>query len=234
MKSSKQILITLLLVPLFFSCKKQNDAPTDLASVNIVNATVNLSSVKVNYINPNAFYAKITDQVSYGANKVYSIPTNKPRMLDIVSSSDTLLSIYHKVIKLSAGNIYSLYLAGQSTAVDTILLKDNIPYRADSTAGVRFMNLSYNSTPVNVTLSTTTTVNEFNNIAYKGITDFKTYPALKKNTSYVFQIRDGVSNALLTSYTLTTPRFFNCTLLLKGITGGTGTNALGVMRVNNY
>lgn len=233
MKSFKYILTSLLLASLFFSCKKDN-VLTDLASVNIINATVNVTSARVNYQGLSVFYSALNDKVSFGANKVYTIPANTLRLIDIVSATDSTISLYHRKIKLAPGNIYSLYLAGQSTAVDTLFLKDNIPYRTDSTAGVRFMNLSYNSTPVNVTLSTTTTVNEFNNIAYKGITDFKTYPALKTNTSYVFQIRDGVSNNLLTSYTLTTPRFFNCTLVLKGIVGGTGTNALGVMRVNNY
>lgn len=233
MKSHKYILTLLLLVPLFFSCKKDN-VLTDLASVNVINATVNVTSARVNYQGLSVFYSALNDKVNFGANKVYTIPANTLRLMDIVSATDSTISLYHRKIKLGPGNIYSLYLAGQSTAVDTVLLKDNIPYRADSTAGVRFINLSYNSTPVNVTLSTTSTVNEFSSVAYKSITDFKTYPALKANTSYVFQVRDGSTNALLVSYTLTTPRFANCTLVLKGMVGGTGTTALGVMRVNNY
>ena len=231
MKVINKILIMLLGVSLFASCQEKLKLEPNLISVNVVNASINVSSVKVNYLGTSDLWKILNDQVSYGTNRVYSVFPDKH--FKIVSATDTLTLLYNKTFK-KIGDIYSLFLAGQSTAVDTILVKENIPYRADSTAGVRFINLSYNSTPVNVTLSTTATVNEFSAVAYKGITDFKTYPALKANTSYIFQVKDGSTNALLVSYTLTTPRFANCTLVLKGMVGGTGTNALGVQRVNNY
>ncbi|MBN8837172.1 MAG: DUF4397 domain-containing protein [Sphingobacteriia bacterium] len=134
--------------------------------------------------------------------------------------------------------IYATYTG----AVDTILRKETLPPHAvgDSTFGVRFINLSYNSNPVNITLSTSTTTNEFAGIAYKANSNFKNYVCQKATTGYTFQVRDAGTGALIASYSFTTsgttimPYFNNVTLALVGQIGATGTNAPKVIRVNNY
>jgi hypothetical protein len=94
--------------------------------------------------------------------------------------------------------------------------------------------LSPNSTPLNITLSTSTTVNEVSNLAYKQYTDFKTYPGLY-NSAYTFQIRAASNpSVVLTTFSLTTatvPRFANITVVIRGMVGTTP--ALGTTRVNH-
>jgi hypothetical protein len=219
--------LPILFLVFLLSCKEEDKAPR-LASVNVVNATVNLPAVKVNYFGRPIGYAAYTNQVNYSANRVYSLPTSGPVSLVIVPSADTLKVVYTGELNLPPGDIYSLYL--------TILLKESIPaLYADSIMGVRFINLSPNSSPVAINILATPAVKEVSSLAYKQGTDFKTYPAKKANSTYVFQVRDAATAALLATYTLTTTRFLNVTLALKGLAGTTtGTNALGVMRVNNY
>ncbi|HEY4147273.1 MAG TPA: hypothetical protein VGM41_00020 [Chitinophagaceae bacterium] len=232
MKYSNYLLVVALFVGLA-GCKKDSVTLSPLASLNIVNASVNLGTVKVNFTGLKGLYSSISTTVAYGANTAYGANAGVTVPVTIVPA-DTTQTAFSGNFSFVTGGIYSFYLAGQSTAVDTILVKENIPSYTDSSCGVRFINLSYNSSPVVVTLASSITTNEFSSTPYKQMSGFKKYPALVANGTYAFTVRDASTNALIASYTLTTPRFFNCTLALKGMIGGTGTSAIGVMRVNNY
>jgi hypothetical protein len=89
-------------------------------------------------------------------------------------------------------------------------------------------------------LATSPDTKEFSNLVYKQQSDFKKYPAVKAtvNTAFSFQVRDQ-SDSLLAGYTftaanLTASRFRGVTLVVRGLTGGTGTDALGLSFVGNY
>ena len=60
------------------------------------------------------------------------------------------------------------------------------------------------------------------------------YAAKSANTNYQFEVRDVATNTLLTSFTLAYTRFHNHTLVIKGLTGATGTNVLSVFSVSPY
>jgi len=226
----------LLAVILFAGCSKSSVSVSPLASLNVVDASVNVATIKANFTGtglPN-FYATNTVTVAYGANNVYGVNAGVTVPLTIINNADSTKAIYQSNLNLVNGGIYSLYLAGQSTAVDTIFVKETIPSYTDSSCGVRFINLSYNSNPIIVTQSATPTVVDFTSLSYKSYSSFKTYPALAANATYTFQVRDAGTNAILATYALTTPRFFNCTLAWIGQTGVTGTNAPKIARINNY
>jgi uncharacterized protein DUF4397 len=125
--------------------------------------------------------------------------------------------------------VYSLFVCGQLSNITGIVVKDNLPYHVDSTFGVRIINLSPNSPELNITLSTTPGVKEVSNLAYLQYTDFKKYPAKANNQSYVFQIRNASDNSILISYPLSTRRFANVTLVIRGLVGSN----IGVTAVNN-
>lgn len=223
----------------FMACKKSTVETSPLASLNIVNATVGVSAAKVRFSGPNGanYYNLITATTAYGANTAFGVNANTNVPVTIINSPDSTKIIYQNTLNFSNGDLYTLYLAGQATAVDTILRKEtSLPSFTDSSCGVRFINLSYNSNPITVTLSTaaTTAITEFTGLAYKTQSVFKTFPAGVANNTYTFQVRDAGSMALLGSYTLTVPRFFSCTLAWIGQTGGTGTAAVKVQRINNY
>ncbi len=232
----KKIILAFFTIAAFTACKKSTVDITPLASVNIINASVNVASIKPNFTGPGLpnYYNLITTTVSYGANSVFPVLANANVPLTIINSTDSTTALYKTNLSLTNGGVYSLYLAGQSTAVDTIMVKESIPSYTDSSCGVRFINLSYNSNPIVVTQSATPTVADFSSLSYRSYSAFKTYPALSTTNTYAFQVRDATTMALLGSYTLTVPRFFNCTLAWVGQTGGTGSNVPKVQRINNY
>lgn len=252
----KKILLTsAIVVTIFVSCKKENSS-LQLASVNVINAIVGTPTLKVNYFGSLITWAAYTGadgSVNYAANKIYSISnavTGYP--FTIVPSADTLNPAFAGAINIQPGSNYSLYIIGQAPVYDAVFTQEtNIAYGyADSSVAIRFINLSPNSPAVNITLAATPTVNETTGLNYKQQTEFKKYAlaATIVTGTVTFQVRDALTNALLTSYTLpatavspyttvstTLSRFKSITLAIKGLHGTTsGTNAYGVFPIANY
>lgn len=212
------------------SCKKDAPGAETAATLTVVNTVTQGQAVKLSTntisVNNNAF-AHIGIRV--GEPNVYVFPVNDS------------LHPYYMSSKLSviAGEIYTLFLGGTATAVETILTKENFSTRTDSTMGVRFINLAPGSPAVKITLSSSPTVSEFDNIQYKQVSEFRSFSVNSINSSYTFQVRRTDNAALITSITLSgtnlatgLARFKNVTLVLRGIVGGTPT--AGLTRVNHY
>jgi len=208
------------------ACKKSTVDVAPLASLNITNVVVGGKNVKLNsnLVDSAVNYNFKAFGLNAGTTNIYVYPTG-----------DSTHPYYNNTVQTANGGVYSLFLAGAvATRVDTILVQESIPVRTDSSCGVRFANLSYNSNPIIITQQATPAVTDFTSLSYKQISAFKTYPALSTNGTYTFQVRDAGTNAVLATYALATPRFFNATLVWKGMVGGTGANVPGVLRVNNY
>jgi hypothetical protein len=210
----------LVSVVLFFSCKKDHYKVPSLATLTVVNAIVGGSNIKV---------GSLVNEVS---NNFYSSIGIRSGNLDLyVWPIGDSLHPYYTYSKFYAEDhgVYSLFLTGQSPNATGVLLYEKFPYHLDSTCGIRFINLSPNSPPINITLSTTPTVNEVSNLAYLQNTEFKLYSAKSSYASYSFQIRKASDNSLLMTVPLTTPRFANVTIVVRGLVG----SKLGFTRVNN-
>lgn len=233
-----------------FSCSKTS-TPPGTAALTIVNAVVGSHNLVTNFSGNGGSktsdvltYYKSALQIGYGG---YSELSSYSGMVPLSLSpiTDTSLSLWSGTLNLPINSINSLFLTGTDTLhIETLITTDNPPYHpaTDSTMSVRFVNLSPGSGPVNVTLSTSTGVNEFDNIAYKGITAFKNYPAIASVSSYSFQFWDAGTNALLASYTMNgvnngsgsntannSWRYRNFTIMLKGLPG-----AQSASLINNY
>lgn len=223
-------LLPLTFILVIIACKKEDVrhilSITPTASINIVNVVVNGQIVKLNKISNDSVLNYNYKQFGLlsGENNIYVYPV-----------ADSVHPYYNNVILAGDRDIYSLFISGSIlNKVDTLLLKDNIPTYSDSSCGIRFINLVYNSNPIIVTQAATPTVIDYSSLSYRQVSNFKKYPALSVNSSYTFQVRDALSNSVLATYTLTSPRFFNCTLVWKGQISGTGNNAPSILRVNNY
>ncbi|WP_316818405.1 hypothetical protein [Pedobacter nyackensis] len=215
------------------------------ASINVVNVAINAGIVKVNYFGKSINWGSYTGteaSVVYGANKVYSVVDARSEFsLNIVRSTDTTKSVFNGHLNLTAGSINSLYLTGQSPNYDTVFVKESaFPVYADSAFAVRFINLVPNSGDVNVTLASSSTVNEFTGLAYKKQSVFKKYEATYKfpNTYFNFQVRNS-NGILLASHTISSANHMatrrkRATLVFRGLIGGTGTNSPAISFVPNY
>lgn len=239
----RQLKITttiLLFVITIASCKKDSTpATTPLGSLNIVHAVVNLGTIQPNFSDPGTkgtsnytYYNQIPTKIGFGFNATYTIFANKSVPLNIVAKADTTTVVYSTSLNFTNGSYYSLFLAGQAGAIDEVLVQDSYSNYTDSSCGVRFVNLSPDSKPVNVVMPATPGTNEFASVAYKQATAFNKYSALTPNTSYSFEVHDATSDSLLASYTLATPYFHNVTLVLTGLENGNP--GLVVNRVNNF
>lgn len=219
-------------VLLFASCKKDEFQTTQTAALKVVNAIVGGTTARL---------GSVTTNISNNGNANFDLHTGNPDIY-VWPVGDSLNPYYNanKSVSVAEKDIFTLFLAGVPGAVESLLVKEDLSTRTDSTMGVRFINLSPNSPAVNVTLATSTTINEFENIGYKGITEFKTYPADKVNSAYTFEVRFvNDPNVVIASLTMSgtnvptyVPVFKNVTLVLVGLVGGAP--ALGLTRVNYY
>lgn len=233
------------------SCKKTQEEFRPYSSVTVVNATTDVANARA-YVSENDIPWKrlpATDAAAqYRSTQLSAFATqNKVRA---VSGADTTIVLFNSVKgeTLAEKGFNTLFLCGSTGAYEGIFVNnDNIVNHKDSIFGIRFINLSPNSSPVNITLSTTPTTNEATGLAYKQKTDFRTYPALSSTPAMDFQVRDA-AGTVLANYTLPiTPvspyttagipfaRFRNITLVIKGLEGTTsGANAFGIFPVSHY
>jgi len=229
----------LLAAAILLSCKKTMVNVRPLASLNMVNATVNLDGVQANFTRPGSkagiqYYSDISTVIGYGTNSVYSMLAKQGIPLTVVSGADTTKTIFEGSFNFNEGGIYTLYFSGIVGAIDTLLVAEKFPVHTDSTCGIRFINLSFNSQPIVVTQPITPTLREFNSLSYKQFSDFKGYPAGLNNNEYTFQVRDAATDSLLGTYNFSAPCFRNVTLAWIGQIGGSDTYATQVIMVNNY
>ena len=233
MKKYFPLIVTVALTLIFSSCKKDEFQNRLLVGLRIVNTVTGGTTAKLN-----SFTNNISNNLTTTAGINFSLEPGNPE-INVWPINDTLKPYYNssKAVAMSEGEYYTLFLGGTPAATEPILVKENYQNYEDSVMGVRFVNLSPNSTPLNVTLSTSTTTNEFAGVAYKSITDFKLFPATKNITSYVFQVRAAANpNTVLASVTISfsgtsaIPRFKNITLVFRGNVGA----GPGITRVNLY
>lgn len=221
------------------ACKKDLKIPGGLTNITVVHALTDVPTLLVNTSGKagvwNTLNNSYTGKVAYGASLGNPVQISIAKNLKIASATDTLGSIYHAPPDFSplAGDIYTLLIFGGAQTPQSVLIKENLTARADSTTGVRFINLVQNSKPIKVNIQNSTTT-EADNLGYKSYSDFKGYDAKSKHPNYVFEFRDVATNNLLFSYVYVVARTYNVSLVLRGIAGGTGTNAIAVTRVNHY
>lgn len=208
MKNISKLLVTILAV-CFLSCKKNSINLTPSASLNVINAVVSGTTARINNVSVTTIANN--NYINFGV-----LTGNRP--IYIYPSADSLHPYVNTSMTFNRSDVYSLFIGGPATATDVVIIKENIPYRSDSTAGIRFINLAPNKPLINITLSVTPSVNEVSSLAYKQYSDFKAY-AGNYNSSYSFQIRDAANpSTVLTTFSLAAtavPRFANITLVIR-------------------
>lgn len=225
MKQLNTLLFTLSL----FACGKEVPPSHDAATLTVVNTIVQGQPLKLAThmatINNNAF-AHVG--LPPGLVDLYLFPTN-----------DSLHPYYtQSKFTPAAQDYYTLLLSGTTGSPDALLLKETFPYRADSTFGLRFINLAPGSPAVKVTLSTSPDAAEFDQMAYQQVSEFRSYSATI-GKSYTFQVKRADNNGLISSLTISgtnlaagIPRFKHITLVLRDVVGGTP--VAGITRINHY
>ncbi|MBO9572244.1 MAG: DUF4397 domain-containing protein [Chitinophagaceae bacterium] len=224
----KHCLLLSFIISATGGCKKESPAEYPLASLKIVNTITGGQIAKLNS-DPSQIWPAWYENFSLNAGDAD---------LYVWPETDSLHPYYvSNKTKLEPSGLYTLFLGGTPEEPASIFVKESFPSRTDSTAAIRFINFSPNGPAVNVTLSTSPDVNEFFNVAYNAITEFKLFPATSANTEYVFEVRDAGTNEVLASLPMSgidmwgfVPRFRYVTLVFYGNVGET----LGISRINHY
>src|SRR5688572_4866540 len=135
----KYLSIILIAALIMVSCKKEEVNLTPLTSLNVTNAvvggkTVRPGSNKVDSAT-NMNYRQFT--LKAGSNNIY-----------LWQTGDSSHPYFNNTLQTNDRDIYSIIVAGDvTTTIGMIVVKESIPYRTDSTARIRVINLSPNSTP---------------------------------------------------------------------------------------
>jgi len=254
---SIHLLLAALLVAVFFlpGCNKIDlPSASAVASLNVVNALPTSNSLILVQGPISAAIGQFSNigPLPYGSIAVLT-PKKGSEMLYALQSDIDTASVsgqggeymFDSVLNFAAGNLYSLFIAGtDTTSPDYLFVQDAVTQRTDSTAGIRFVNLSAGSNPVSIDIMGQAYGGVVADLAYKGITGFISFPATSAISSYVFEFRDALSGNLLASYTLSgvntnsptvanTVLFRNLTIGLIGQPAG-GTVAQTCIRVNSF
>ncbi|MCY1539723.1 hypothetical protein D9M68_753230 [compost metagenome] len=202
-----------------------------MGAINIVNAIEGGTNVKMGTALRDSALVRNFKRWSYiaGNTEFKVFPTNSPST-----------SYFNQTVQTKEGEWYSLFLCGTATSPEGILVKEILPSFKPEQCAIRVVNLATNGAGLNITLSGSPTVNEFSNLAYKQVTDFKTYaiPFSATAANFTFQVRNGAGTVLVTlalnATQLNGLRYDSASLVIFGQVGGTGSNALGLMYVPNY
>jgi len=257
--STKNISLIILMLSGAASCSKQS-GPLPPSSLTIINAVVGSAPLVTNFsgTDPITWYLG-ADKIAYNTFSTSDYYDNNQmasrsgrQKLALYQYPDTLQKdkpLFNLTLNLLSGSINPLFLTGTVDTPDTLFTTDKLPLYAvsDSAAGIRFVNLSHNSAPISINIAGKSS-SEVTTLPYKGITEFKSYPATQDISSYTFEFRDAATGALLTTYTAdginnseSDPyalskiwRYKNTTLALLGLAGGSGEAAQTVLMINNY
>jgi hypothetical protein len=247
MTMRQNLAFTIVTLPIFLAgCIKL--LPTQgTASLTIINAIPTSNPLVTNFssIGPKAttatalqYYAS-ANQIGYTGfweSGSYSGETS----ITFSQISDTLATIWSGTVNLAVGKSYSLFLAGDTASVDTLLTMDATPYYpvTDSVAGVRFVNLSTGSGPMTLNLQgNLPTQLEFGNLGYRQSSAFKQYSAnsaAQATGVYTYEIRDQATGNLLTTFTWGFTPFRNNTVVISGSEDPSSSTPITVFQVNNY
>ena len=219
----KKILYSVLSVLLLFlgsACEKDETSYRATANITVINTASGNDAIKVNPGAGGGFaYSKATAIATSG---VFGAFTGN-NTITVVKATDTTIKLFQRTIDLRP--ISTLYIAGTSTAIDTIFrTENNFPYinssdiNAEKAMYIRFVNLSPNSNTVNIRIAGNAT-NEVTNLTYKSIAEFKKYVATTSTSDYTFEIMDATNTSVLTSITINTnsTRYKTASIIFKGL-----------------
>jgi hypothetical protein len=234
-------LITIGLM-LTLSCKKSSNTISAPAAVNVVNAmAVSNPIIPVFGTYDTIQYFTNAQNIGYPGNLEYILSAGNTQLYVAQGTDTTSLelksALFRGSLSLQPGGIYSFFLAGDTTSPDTLFVLDKIPNYADSSAGIRFVNLSPGSQAISITLEgNSATQTEFSGLEYKGISPFKGYPAnsVVPGGAYNFVIRDQSTGDSLQSFSWYFTLYRNNTAIICGSEDPTSPTPLQVLQINNY
>lgn len=197
--------------------------PTESASVLVVHASPDAPAVDLLVDNT----VVNTQPLTYPDNTGYlSVPAGNRNIK--VNASGTSTTVINADLNLEADMAYTVFATDVLNDITPLVLQDNLATPATGKAHVRFVHLSPDAPPVDITLTDGTVV--FGNKAFREYTSFTPLDA----GTYNLQVRlAGTSTVVLNlpGIQLTAGKIF--TVFAKGLVSGSGDQALGAQIIMN-
>lgn len=237
-RSSSCLGVVILTIGLMSGCQKATDRIDPVASLRVINAVIGGNSIKIN--------SSELDSISPSSSKSMAVRVADDGVfIQAESAATSNKPYYNNKIPAKTGDVFSLFLFGWPSALESLLIKEQMPdWYSDSVMGIRVAHLSPGSGAVNITLKSDPAVPILSNVRYKAVSDIVkvSLPAVIPSGNTSFEVRDAWSNELLATYNLPVnptqlypgisialQRFKNITLVVKGSRDTlSGPNAFGV------
>ena len=218
-----KIVLAMLAVIAFASCKKDDVETPKVSALSFVNATVGSPAL-------NVFVGQ--SQVSnglftFGKDLSYSNAYSGEREVSFFQGTEKNAS---GKFNLKDGKFYSLFLAGKWPQTELVLLQDSLTNPATGKAHIRFVNMGKDAGVLNLGLTNGSTL--ISQKAYKVGSDFI---AINGNTAYNFVIRNHTAltdTVKIPAVTLEAGRSY--TIWAKGLKAEVGNDALGIAIIKNF
>ncbi|AOW18153.1 hypothetical protein LPB03_12120 [Polaribacter vadi] len=169
------------------------------ATIKVVNLINGVDNVIVKNGSYPINYATTEAKVGFDEFRNFFIEESISNQVEVVTENDTLNPIYSESLNLKG--IHSLYLSGTFGDEEVLLVGDNFKQFTDSVVGVRFINLSKSSGPIDISIDRQNS-NVISGLIYRTISDYIEFPAKKVDGSYTFEFMDNLGNVSITNFTI--------------------------------
>lgn len=221
----KKFIVSLSVVSLLFTaCKKEDDAPAQ-ARVMVTHASPNAPGVDLLIDDNKVNTAALTFPNSTGYLNVTAGTRNVK-----VNAAGTTTSVINANVNFEANKNYSVFACNTLTAIEAVVLEDNLATPAAGKAHIRVVHLSPDAPTVNVGVAGST-ANVFTNLSFKQSTAFTPVDA----GNYTFEVRVASNNAVAISIPATLAAGKIYTIFARGFLNPPpgNTNTLGATIINN-
>jgi len=195
---------------LLASCKKDKIQEKPLSTLTVFNATTDVP-VFLAEIDKNPATSRIG---YYDSNNVIVDPGSHE--ISVYPENDKSKIANIGDVNFKAGELWSLFIFGPINNLENRLVKEKaFQIYEKNQCGVRFMNVSAGSQPLNVELVEASNEVQFSNVAYGELSAFKVYNTMPDQL-FTFEVRKVSDNSLVTSFITTLPLHQNMTLAITG------------------
>lgn len=220
-------LLSAVSASLFFgACHKSSSSPSITANVMFVNGCTGAGLTQVTANGASIPGASALGFLNYSPYQ--SINEGAVSMAWSINTSGLITPLVSQTVSITAGSHYSVYAGGIFTKPAFIFATDDMTAPAAGFAKVRFVNLSGDTLNENCYIGATSVAT---NVGYGMITSF--YPvAAQTGATVLFQDPANPTKlATLVNQTFAAGKIY--TIMLTGISVGTGSTALGLKFINN-
>ena len=222
-RKSIKIVLVMLAVFAFASCKKDDVETPKVSALSFVNAAAGSPAL-------NVFIGQ--SQVSnglftFGKDLSYMNAYSGEREVSFFQGTEKNAT---GKFNLKDGKFYSLFLTGKWPQTELVLLQDSLTNPAAGKAHIRFVNMGKDAGVLNLGLTNGSTL--IGQKAYKAGSDFI---AVTGNAAYNFVIRNHTAltdTVKIPAVTLEAGRSY--TIWAKGLKAEVGNDALGIAIIKNF